>query len=1228
MRTFILLGCFLLLGLKTIAQSYSFTAVSGTYTANAAPTQIHASSVDDATTTGLPIGFTFQYACTNYTTFECSTNGWLAFGTSSGTELTNDLTNTTNRPKIAPLWDDLATGTGNVNYQLTGTAPNRVLTVEWRQMEWSFSATGDVISFQVKLYETTNNIEFVYNQGAVAVSVNGASIGLALPTTGQYYSLQDVSAAPVVSTSTENTSITTKPASGQIYRFSPGTLCSGTPAAGTATSNVASTNCSSTAVTLTGTGVTVGCGITYQWQSSTDNSTWTNIAGATSNIYTGSNLSNTYYRLVTTCSNSGLSNQSASVLVTFSGTVPINDLPCNAILLTNGIIEVGNNACSGNSGEPTTPTCWTTGTVNTIWYRFVATSATMTLNTINSTITGTQIQVYSGTCGSLTALASGCAVDGFSCGFTIPTNAAINLTGLTVGTTYFVSIDGDNNSVGAFTVVVNPTGTPPPAIQGQDCIQPNPVCNQTMTVADPGYQGIGAICDIPGSYCLSSAERGSVWYSFTTTAAGNITFNIIPNNWPGGASTTGADYDFAIWKMGGTVSCSSILAGTSTPLRCNYNSLGVTGLNSTTVNTAPAGMTQFNAAYETQIACAAGETYYLLINNHSTSTDGFQITFGASSPILYTAPTSVTWTGGNGISTQWDLNNNWGACNFPTCAIDATINPFVNQPVITGTKQVKNLTINPGASLTLSPGSILEICGNFTNLGSIIADPTSTVVMLGTGVNQTMTGSFTGTNALGNFTVNKTNATFSVLTNDDVEMNGNFLTANNTSIFNSNGKYIKVGGNFTNNNGNTSFTNTGTTGTLEFDGTAGQTYNQGTTQLDLNNVVMNHTGTNVVLATNLFIKATTGTLTLTLGRIQTNANRVDVANSANACVTTGNAASYVFGNLYRTLNGAIGAYDFPLGTATLYERANINFTTATTIPRLQTRFDTWGTPALHTNGTTECGTNYNIADENMGFWTINASANPTSGTYNTTLYCNGATNISGSAWTVEKSSDNGVTWVLSGTCDPTSTSAIVKRNGMNGFSIFAATQASVPMPVEMMGVYGFSVGRENEIHWKTASEVNADRFEIEASQDGESFHTIGSVEAAGNSMEENSYTFVDNNPYFPVTFYRIRSIDMDASYRYSPIISIASNLEADLSIHQVYPNPATESTVVEFSSKSEEQYHLQVIASNGKIVFEQTSKLKGVQALSLNVKSWSAGIYSIRITTDSGKVVQSRFVKE
>lgn len=1220
----------LLLGNIAVAQTYSFTALGGTFTANSGGTVLHNASIDDAISTSTPIGFNFVYGCDTYTTFSASTNGWMGLGSAAYFSNTfNNLNTVTERPVIAPLWDDIETSaSGNVNYRLTGVAPNRVLTVEWLNMHWDFTATNPVISFQVKLYETTNRIEFIYRQEGAAVVPGSASIGLALATSGQFYSLNNSSASPTVSTVTETTNIVTKPATGQIYRFDNTTVfCSGTPTGGTASASLNPTTCATTATTLTATGMSTGCGIAYQWQSSTDNVTFTNIVGANSSTYAANNTANTYYRLVTTCTGSGISTNGASVLVNFSGTTPSNDLPCNATAMTIGQAEPGNNTCSGNTSEPATPSCWSTGNVNSVWYTFVASNANMTVKSQLGTIPSTQIAVFSGTCGALTMIAGACNQDEGTCGSTTMQNSLVNLTGLTVGTTYFIEVDGEFNDQGTFSIMVNPTGTAFPASIGQDCISPLPVCASSLVISDPGYQGIGNFCDIPSSYCLASAERGSVWYQFTTNAAGNIVFDIIPNNWPGGASTTGADYDFAIWKFGGAVTCASILGGTSTPLRCNYSGLGYTGLNGTVANTAPAAVSQFNSAYETRIACAAGETYYLLINNHSTSTDGFTINF-LTSPINYTgAPTTVAWTGG-ASTTAWDNATNWGSCAFPVCGVNAVVQPFVFQPTVTGTKSVRDITINPGATLTLAAGSTLEVCGNFVNYGTINADPTSTVVMMG-GANQTMTGSFIGTNAFGNLTINKGAASGTVTTNDDITCKSNFLTNNGTSIFNSNNKYIRVGGNFTNNNGNTTYTNTGTLGTLEFNGTGAQTYNQGASQLDLNNVVMNHTGTNVVLATNMFIKATTGTLTLTLGRIQTNANRVDVANSANASVSVGNASSYVFGNLYRTLNGVAGAYDFPLGTASLYERATINFTTATTIPRLQSRFDVWGTPALHTNGMSECATTYNIADENMGFWTINASANPTSGTYNTTLYCNGATNTAGvSGWTVEKSSDAGVTWVLSGTCDASSTAAIVKRNGMNGFSIFAAAQATLPLPIELLGFSGYSVGRVNELNWTTQTENNSDYFEVQRSEDGNEFYTFDKIAAAGNSVSEKNYNTTDVNPYFPITYYRLRQVDLDGKESFSPVITIESTFESDLLIHSIFPNPSSEETSIEFSQRRNQDVAIKVYNLLGVEIFNDTYKGLKNNIYNLNCKDWTSGFYLITLVNEEGVSAQIRFEKK
>ncbi|MBC8884224.1 hypothetical protein H9X57_15230 [Flavobacterium piscinae] len=109
-----------------------------------------------------------------------NSNGLFTFNATGNSTAANNLatTTTTVRPGLAPLWDDLQC-TAGVTYQVSGTSPNRVLTVEWLNMEWNWNSTVG-ISFQVKLYEGTNIIEYVYRPEADGnpTGSSGASIGL------------------------------------------------------------------------------------------------------------------------------------------------------------------------------------------------------------------------------------------------------------------------------------------------------------------------------------------------------------------------------------------------------------------------------------------------------------------------------------------------------------------------------------------------------------------------------------------------------------------------------------------------------------------------------------------------------------------------------------------------------------------------------------------------------------------------------------------------------------------------------------------------------------------------------------------------------------------------------------------------------------------------------------------------------------------------------------------
>lgn len=114
--------------------TYAFSRSGFAPTTLTSPIQLIGPSSDNVASAVTDIGFTFWFAGNQYTQFSVSENGLLTLGSTqiSGSDITNDMASNTTIPKIAPYWDDLATGTnGSVVYQLMGTAPSRVLYINW-----------------------------------------------------------------------------------------------------------------------------------------------------------------------------------------------------------------------------------------------------------------------------------------------------------------------------------------------------------------------------------------------------------------------------------------------------------------------------------------------------------------------------------------------------------------------------------------------------------------------------------------------------------------------------------------------------------------------------------------------------------------------------------------------------------------------------------------------------------------------------------------------------------------------------------------------------------------------------------------------------------------------------------------------------------------------------------------------------------------------------------------
>lgn len=186
--------------------------------------------------------------------------------------------------------------------------------------------------------------------------------------------------------------------------------------------------------------------------------------------------------------------------------------------------------------------------------------------------------------------------------------------------------------------------------------------------------------------------------------------------------------------------------------------------------------------------------------------------------------------------------------------------------------------------------------------------------------------------------------------------------------------------------------------------------------------------------------------------------------------------------------------------------------------------------------------------------------------------------------------------------------------GFSGF--FVKTQLAI-LPLRLLSFTATAISGSNKLHWQTTNEVNTKEFEIEKSSDGISFYPIDLKAAIGSG--NNQYQFNDFSINSGKTFYRLKMIDNDGLYSYSPIVKVDNTQTITISIS---PNPANDFLRIYTGDISLLNTVVKVTDAGGRLVI-QTS----ITSLphSLNIEKLPQGLYQLHFT--NGTIIKMMKMK-
>ncbi len=181
---------------------------------------------------------------------------------------------------------------------------------------------------------------------------------------------------------------------------------------------------------------------------------------------------------------------------------------------------------------------------------------------------------------------------------------------------------------------------------------------------------------------------------------------------------------------------------------------------------------------------------------------------------------------------------------------------------------------------------------------------------------------------------------------------------------------------------------------------------------------------------------------------------------------------------------------------------------------------------------------------------------------------------------------------------------------------------STPLPVKMMEFTAVKVVPDVLLKWKVGAESNVSRYEIEVARGNDALQAgnwskIGEVVSTGNSTTTKNYQFTDiENGKIGTRYYRIKTVNADGSFVYSPVRSVVFD---DAILWQIYPNPSNGVFNLVYVLNNDETLKLKLVDAKGRTIKQYLRTGNGqVEKLAIDLTLQASGVYLLQVKTVEG----------